>query len=554
MSPLKNRLYHFKPGVGLGTAVCLFLLIIFYLLVTLPYLADFPLVESAQMGIAAPAYKLATQGVYGNDLYRGLYGVESRNYEYMPLYPLFVAVAFKLWGLGVWQGRLVSLFCGLLVVVLTFRLGKTAVNTPVGLLAAAVLCLLPLTIIGPANDLYPGAIPLLDFARVLRYDVMTPVWVLAACLAFLWAGRTHRAAGYVATGLFTGLATLSHLYGGFILAVFAILLLWQKGWPGRQPLLLILAGWFICLLPWLVYVGQDLPAYRGQMLRHESRFDLLKPAFYLDNLQREPSRYLNIAGPFQLAAGWPRPGFWLVIAAVLAAYVKLWDRIRQRPSLPDRFLFITLPTLAFLLAALVSFKRYAYVVLLLPFLAIVVALGITVIWQWGQRRGRLWTGLLLLWLLAAAAEGVMSIASYRQMAQATTPYRELTAVLRQNTPAGSRILMIPGFWLGLAENDVYSLDLAYNLSNASFVREAARPLPQVMAQLAPAYIIVPQHLLQSYLTPETLPGDHVAKFWQTLETFIHEKCPETITQIQSQTYGVVSVYRCHWPVNIETEP
>lgn len=554
MSPLKNRLYHFKPGVGLGTAVCLFLLIIFYLLVTLPYLADFPLVESAQMGIAAPAYKLAAQGVYGNDLYRGLYGVESRNYEYMPLYPLFVALAFKLWGLGVWQGRLVSLFCGLLVVALTFRLGKTAVNTPVGLLAATALCLLPLTISGPANDLYPGVIPLLDFARVLRYDVMTAVWVLAACLVFLWAGRVHHTAGYVIAGLLAGLATLSHLYGGFILAVFAILLLWQEGRRGWRPLLLILTGWGICLLPWLLYVGQDLPAYRGQMLRHEGRFDLLNPAFYLGNLQREPARYLNVAVPFQPAAGWPRPGFWLMVMAVTAAYVKLWAGIRQRPSLPDRFLFITLPTLAFLLAALVSFKRYAYLVLLLPFLAVLVGLGISVMWQGGQRRGRRWSGLLLLCLLATAAEGVMGVASYRHMAQAATPYQDLTAVLRQAIPAGSRVLIIPGFWLGLADNDVYSLDLAYNLSNASFVGAAARPLPQVMQQLAPVYIIVPQHLLQSYLTPETLPGDQVANFWQSLATLIQEKCPATVTQIQSQTYGVVSVYRCRWPVNSETEP
>ncbi|MBX3055088.1 MAG: hypothetical protein KF770_01325 [Anaerolineae bacterium] len=327
-----------------------------------------------------------------------------------------------------------------------------------------------------------------------------------------------------------------------------------RGYRATAVLLFILAGWFTCLLPCLFYVGQDLPAYRGQMLRHESRFDLLNPAFYLDNLQREPWRYLNVAGPFHPSVGWPRPSFWLMIVAVAVAYVKLWSGIRQRPSLPSRFLFITLPILAFLLAALVSFKRYAYMVLLLPFLAVLVGLGISVMWQWGQGRGRLWSGLLLLWLLATAAEGVMGVASHRHMAQAATPYRDITAVLRQNIPAGSRILMLPSFWLGLADHDVYSLDLAYNLSNASFVGEAARPLPQVMQQLAPAYIIVPQHLLQSYLTPETLPGDQVAKFWQLLATLIQEKCPATATQIHSQTYGVVSVYRCHWPVNSETEP
>src|SRR5215208_5379311 len=105
-------------------AIVLAALIGWYGLATLPYLGDFPLLEWAQMGIAAPAYKLAMQGIYGNDLFAGFYRTEAYNYEYMPLYPLLVALSFKILGLGVWQARLVSVLCGLATILLTFWLGR----------------------------------------------------------------------------------------------------------------------------------------------------------------------------------------------------------------------------------------------------------------------------------------------------------------------------------------------------------------------------------------------------------------------------------------------
>ena len=54
------------------------LLASWYLLATLPYLGVFPVVEWAQMRIIEPAYKLATQGTYGNDLLAGFFGSEQR--------------------------------------------------------------------------------------------------------------------------------------------------------------------------------------------------------------------------------------------------------------------------------------------------------------------------------------------------------------------------------------------------------------------------------------------------------------------------------------------
>jgi 4-amino-4-deoxy-L-arabinose transferase-like glycosyltransferase len=460
--------------------------------------------------------------------------------------------------LGIWQARLVSVLCGLAVLLLTYQLGRMAVNRWAGVVAAAVLCLLPVTITAnQMHDLYPGTIPLLDFARVLRYDLMATAWVLAACVLFLWANgrypspitayRLPITTAYLGIGFLTGLATLSHLYGAFILPIFGVLLVWQAGRQAWRPLLLMAAGWGLALLPWIVYISRDLPAYQGQMLRHESRFDLLDPVFYLNNLRHEPWRYVKFLGRFRPPVLWPRPGFWLMVVALVVAFGHLWRQLRWHPTLANRFLLITLPGLALLLALFVSFKRYTYVALLLPFLALQVAVGIGVIWEWATRRGRRWQMLVGLWLVTAVAAGIYSTIHLRQTARMATPYQELTAALQQNIPPDARLLMMHDYWLGLADYEVYSLDLAYNLSDEAFVGSAARPLPQVIQSIAPTHIIVSQQLLKSYLTPETLPGEKVAHFWQSVDMTIQSNCAETVTQVPSQTYGVVNVYHCIWP-------
>ena len=68
-----------------ASALVLAAVVAWSLLATLPYLADFPVMEWAQMRIITPAYKLAVEGTYGNDLLTGFYNAEQRYYEYMPL-------------------------------------------------------------------------------------------------------------------------------------------------------------------------------------------------------------------------------------------------------------------------------------------------------------------------------------------------------------------------------------------------------------------------------------------------------------------------------------
>ncbi|NJM39630.1 MAG: phospholipid carrier-dependent glycosyltransferase [Anaerolineae bacterium] len=190
-------------------------MVAWYLWAVLPHLGQYPPPnEWGEMEIMAPAYKLATQGVYGTDLFAGFYRAEQHNYVFMPLFPVLLAGVFKLIGLGLWQARLFTIVCGLLTVLLTYGLGRKLFNSGVGAVAAAALCTIKLSV-----DERVTGMPLLDIARVVRFDVLVPVWVLLACLCFAHAHQQKHKHQSIANrflflcGVCVGLAGLSHVYG-----------------------------------------------------------------------------------------------------------------------------------------------------------------------------------------------------------------------------------------------------------------------------------------------------------------------------------------------------
>ena len=530
-------------------ALALALLSAWYGLATLPYLADFPLIDWAQPMIAAPAYQLAEQGVYGSEMFTGFYRAEIRNYDHMPLYPLFLSAAFKGAGLGVWQARWVSVMAGWVTLALTFRLGRQMYGPEVGLLAAAALCMAQLArpnfeeVLRLGYQLTQSGIPLLDFARVIRFDVMVPLWVTAAGLCFHRAAAGARQRDYFLAGVFSGLATLTHLYGAFIVPVFTVTLIWHEGWRVlRRPApYLILLGWALALMPYVLYVLQDWPAYRGQMLRHEGRFDLLTLAFYWDSLLHEPWRYLAwLGGSFRRPVLWPRVSFWLVILGIPLAIALFWHRLRQRPSLADRLMVIALPGLAGLLALLVNLKRYPYTALLLPFLALHLSFVIVTLWRAARRWGR-W--LIALILAAALVEGALGIWGSWQMARQTTPYARLTQALRGLIPSGARVLASHVAWFALADYEFRSANLAFILADRRYGLDPVPSLEQVVQRIDPDYIVMEQRLLKKYLDPASLPDDFIANLLRAFDEYLQRHC-RAVTVIAAPDYGDIGIYHC----------
>src|SRR5258708_12916712 len=127
-----------------------------------------------------------------------------------------------------------------------------------------------------------------------------------------------------------GLAGLAHLYGLFLLPVFCLALVWNRGARWVRHSALLLGGALLVWFPYLLYVLSDLTEWRGQTQGYAPRFDILNPAWYWNNITRELMRY---------AIGWHsdaplllRAGFWFVL---LYLPLGLW-LLARRAFLQDR--------------------------------------------------------------------------------------------------------------------------------------------------------------------------------------------------------------------------
>ena len=312
-------------------------LVFLYLLVCLDGLTRYPIVHGDEMWNAAPAWKLATAGIYGSDLFAGFYDADRRTYQFMPVLQLLLAVDFKLFGAGLLQIRLLSVVAGAFLLCLTYAVGRRTGGARVGLLAVWLLVSYRL-----ASGSEGTGIVLLDFVRQTRYHILASVFGLASFLAFL---RAEAAAGspqsqsrlwpYALCGVLAGLAFLSHMYGLFWLPAFAVILLVRRGLSGaaRQYFAVLLGFGLVCL-PWAIYVAGDRAAYAGQMRMYKERFALGNPWFYVGNALGEVRRY------YQFGRGDPSlmgPGTWLLLVSMPLALIhaaRLYASGPQSPSPP----------------------------------------------------------------------------------------------------------------------------------------------------------------------------------------------------------------------------
>lgn len=533
---------------------------------TLPRLGSFPKMGQDEPWIAAPAAKLAAQGVYGDDLFAGYFGMERRTYNFPPLFPLAEALAFRLLGVGAWQARLVAVLFGAATVALTYAFGRRLYGGAVGALAAWLLVGLRLTVEPAASG-----VPLLDLARIARYDIAVPPLVLATLLCFVWAETTRQRWRYLLTGILAGLALLAHLYGGFVLAVIGALLLWRDG-PRlfRRPApYLLAAGLGLALLPWALYIAADRSIYYGQMLPERGRFDLLDPAFYLDSLLHEPARYRRFFFDDARPVLWPRLGIWLALAGLPAAAVSLLRRTvwvttegqgltatvpgtsflapaSATNALPDRLALLALPILALLLGLLVNLKFYNYAVLLLPFVALNLAWLFVVAWRAaGQARRRAVARLALGALLCLTlAEGAAGIANGLRAASGVSDYQAYTARVAQVIPPGARVLALHQFWFGLyPRRYVYrSLVLPTYLASPRFYPNEPLTMEQALERLAPEYILV-----DGYVAPDLRldrPAESLREeIWRSFRRYLDRHGARPVARIDDRDYGVLIILR-----------
>src|SRR5262245_37457579 len=79
-------------------------------------LANYRPVTNDEVELIAVAYKLATRGVLGSDLYAGFYGADQHFFITLPVQHVLEALSFWLFGAGIAQARGVSVAAGVAIV------------------------------------------------------------------------------------------------------------------------------------------------------------------------------------------------------------------------------------------------------------------------------------------------------------------------------------------------------------------------------------------------------------------------------------------------------
>ena len=106
-----------------------------YWAISLSGLDAFPTVRDDEPWQAAPGYSLWTRGIYGSELFADFAHMGERFYLFQPTFSILLGLATRLWGLGLFQIRVVPLALGALSMCLTFALGARLLSQTAGLVA-----------------------------------------------------------------------------------------------------------------------------------------------------------------------------------------------------------------------------------------------------------------------------------------------------------------------------------------------------------------------------------------------------------------------------------
>jgi 4-amino-4-deoxy-L-arabinose transferase-like glycosyltransferase len=500
-------------------------------------LGVFPIVGEDEPWIAAAPYKLATEGVYGSDLFTGYYGVERHNYQHMPLYPLLQAVVFAAAGTGVLQMRLLPVAFGFALLVVVFLVARQAAGPRAGLLAVVLLLVIRI-----ADGGGPTGILLLDRARINRYDIAVPVFGLLALWMFNRAEVRRSRIGYLASGALVGLASLNHLYGIFWLAALATMLL-----IGRRSkvlldsaLSLLLAGVAITWLPWLAYIATGWSDYAGQMRFVSPRFDLLNPWFFTRNV-------LHGGGPLSL--DWlqrslgemplSRIGTWTALAGLPIALATILYGARpasraENAALSVAVSFVVTTALFFVV---IYVKTYNYMIAIWPIAVLVLAIAAARLWHAGGLTARLLLGVLI---GSTAIEAGTRLTRARQEAGRVTPYDSYTAAVARCIPDGSLVLGLQHYWLGLRQYRYRTWLVPVNNAHAVY-SHAPIPFDEAIERVDPDVLLVDRYM-DRMLRAARDPAHPYHYQYVGFETFVARRRASINCVIRDRSYGDMQVY------------
>jgi len=417
-------------------------------------LGNYRPVSNDEMELMAVAYKLATQGVLGSDLYAGFYNADQHFMITLPLEHLFNAASFKVLGAGVAQMRWVAVVAGVALLWIVSWLAYRWYGLGTSILSGLLL------IAWPSNlTQAPNGLPWLGVTRAARYDILavTFAWLAVAWLYLLLRHKRWQIA--LALGISCGLAALAQFIGAFALPLVLANWLWARGRRGlAEPhLYLIAIGAFLAALPWLVFVAQHHADWTAQLtVFGTNRWDVFNPSFYLTNLMSEPGRYQDLLrqGPPEDPGAPNSPVSQSLIALAIwpaAAYLT-WRALRTRAA-GDRLLFSSLVIFAGFLVLVDQAKTPLYAIILVPSICMAIAVATTALWEHNKLAKVVVAAVAIL----IARDSFAAYQTYLAQAAQVSQYLGVGVQLEDAIGPGAHILGPERWWWALHDHPYASL-------------------------------------------------------------------------------------------------
>ncbi len=423
-------------------------------------LGNYRPVSNDEMELMAVAYKLATQGVLGSDLYAGFFNADQHFLITLPLQHVFDAASFRLFGTGVAQMRWVSVVAGVALLWIVSWLAYRWYGLGTSILSGLLL------VVWPSNlTQAPNGLPWLGVTRAARYDVLAVAFAwLAIGLLYMLLRRPRRTTAF-GLGVSCGLAALAQFMGAFVFPLVAVNWLWARGRRGlADPVLYLIAlGVITVWLPWAVFVAQHHADWTAQLtVFGTNRWDVFNPSFYLTNLLNEPARYqdlLRIGPPEDPGApNSPASQLFLAIGVWPAAAYLVW-RSRRTRAIGDRLLWSSLVIFSGLLLLVDQTKTPLYAIILLPSICMAIAVACVGAWNLTSttvnavipRVALICVGLVV------AKDGLAAYQVYLTQASQVSQYLGVGLRLQEALPTGARILGPERWWWALHDHPYASL-------------------------------------------------------------------------------------------------
>ncbi len=287
-------------------------------------------------------YEILYRGKFALPMYRFLGGnIENAWHSLRPVYFLMLSGFYKVFGLGLAQGRAFNLIAAVLTLLMVYQIGRRLFGWRVGLVAVVML----------VSDLL-----FFERSRMLRNDFPAAMFALLAFYLFQMAGERKRGSLYFASGLAAGAGVMCHTNVVYMLGAIGLLMLLDDGlrvFRSTKPYIFML-GAFVVTAYEIVYGIIDYKNLSLQYRGDNAHFSILTWSGFWSNLLEEPDRYLEWYSGGAMFAAVPRTLShlfqYLTIAAVVYLIVRCAQHIRRGNAISEprmRVFVVTIVAAAF---------------------------------------------------------------------------------------------------------------------------------------------------------------------------------------------------------------